>query len=441
MTAAPGLLDTLCQAGASTPDTDAEQHKKALLLAATALASLVSLVWYGLYWLLGVRFSALLPVVFNLLLAVNLLGYLKGGNLVLFRNVQLGFFLVMPFAAQWGMGSFVAASGLCLWGVLAPVGAIMLVGVGQSVAWFAAYLALILISGVVDYALAGHAHAVPAEVSGLFFTLNLTAVSALVFLLLRFASVERERTQQRLEDAHRLLQAEQDRSERLLLNVLPGPIAERLKRGNQTIADGFADVSVMFADIVNFTHVAEGLSPQQVFSMLNRIFSTFDELAQQYGLEKIKTIGDAYMAAGGLDEGNSLAEGLRPDYTAAIADLALAMRDLLHRDFDVNRRHLDVRIGIGTGPVVAGVVGKNKFIYDLWGDTVNTASRITGEGQPGMIQVDEATYQRLRDRFDFTPPLTLPLKGKGDTVIYRLLGRQAARPEDNGSAEPAPQRA
>ena len=269
----------------------------------------------------------------------------------------------------------------------------------------------------------------------------LAVVALIAFLLLRFASVERERTQQRLEDAHRLLQAEQDRSERLLLNVLPGPIAERLKRGNQTIADGFADVSVMFADIVNFTHVAEGLSPQQVFSMLNRIFSTFDELAQQYGLEKIKTIGDAYMAAGGLDEGNRLAEGLRPDYTAAIADLALAMRDLLHRDFDVNRRHLDVRIGIGTGPVVAGVVGKNKFIYDLWGDTVNTASRITGEGQPGMIQVDEATYQRLRDRFDFTPPLTLPLKGKGDTVIYRLLGRQAARPEDNGSAEPAPQRA
>ena len=173
----------------------------------------------------------------------------------------------------------------------------------------------------------------------------------------------------------------------------------------------------MFADIVNFTHVAEGMSPTHVFTMLNRIFSSFDELAERYGLEKIKTIGDAYMVAGGLND----TEG---NYSDAIADMALAMRELLRRDFTVNQSHLELRIGIGTGPVVAGVVGKKKFIYDLWGDTVNIASRITSEGVPGMIQVDGTTYRRLKDRFDFHEMQTIYLKGKGETEVHRMIGRK-----------------
>ncbi|MDR2112764.1 MAG: adenylate/guanylate cyclase domain-containing protein, partial [Candidatus Accumulibacter sp.] len=187
---------------------------------------------------------------------------------------------------------------------------------------------------------------------------------------------------------------------------------------DQTIADGFADVSVMFVDIVNFTRLAEGMSPQQVFAMLNCVFSSFDELAEKFGLEKIKTIGDAYMVAGGLND-------LNEDFTAALADLALAMRELLRRDFQVDAPRLEVRIGIGSGPVVAGVVGKKKFIYDLWGDTVNLASRITSEGFPGSILVDRTTYGKLCPCFDFEMPRTLYLKGKGDTIVYRLVGRKA----------------
>jgi class 3 adenylate cyclase len=258
---------------------------------------------------------------------------------------------------------------------------------------------------------------VPTQTTIFFFALNFAAVSTIVYLLLRYSATEKQRAQIALQETFRMLQVEQDRSERLLLNILPGPIAERLKNSNQTIADGFADVTVMFADIVNFTKVAEGLTPQQVFTMLNKIFSSFDELAEKYGMEKIKTIGDAYMVAGGLDNDRS-------DYSDAIVDMAMAMRDLLRRDFNVNQMHLEVRIGIGTGPVVAGVVGKKKFIYDLWGDTVNIASRITSEGVPGMVQVDEATYRRLHERFDFHEPQTIYLKGKGNMVVYRLIGRK-----------------
>ena len=324
---------------------------------------------------------------------------------------------------QWSIGNFISASGITIWGLLAPVGAILFIGAREGFAWFIAYLFLLAMSGSFDYYLADvelqTKTQIPIRTAVVFFALNFAAVSTIVFLLLRFATVEKQKAQARLSEAHRLLQIEQERSERLLLNILPGPVAERLKSSNQTIADGFADVTVMFADIVNFTHIAEGMAPTQVFAMLNRIFSSFDELAEKFGLEKIKTIGDAYMVAGGLNDGDT-------DYSAAIADMALAMRDILRNDFTVNESHLEVRIGIGTGPVVAGVVGKKKFIYDLWGDTVNIASRITSEGVPGMIQVDATTHRRLKEHFDFHEPQTIYLKGKGETEVHRIIGRKAA---------------
>jgi len=418
----PSFVSTLRDAGISPQDDAETRLKKSLLVFATGLVCLGSMLWLFLYGQMGPQFSVTAPLVFQLLLAGNLVLYFHTGNFNFFRYSQLALFLFAPFAVQWGIGNFITASGASLWGLLAPIGAVLFFGVRESAAWFFAYIFLTALSGFFDYFLADSiaisAHQVPIKTSVFFFALNFAAVSSIVYLLLRYAVQEKAKAQAQLEETHHLLQEEQERSERLLLNILPGPVAERLKHNHQTIADGFADVTVMFVDIVNFTKVAEGMTPQQVFSMLNRIFSSFDELAEQYGMEKIKTIGDAYMVAGGLN--NELS-----NYTCAIAELAIAMRDLLHRDFTVNQLHLEVRIGIGTGPVVAGVVGKKKFIYDLWGDTVNLASRITSEGVPGMIQVDELTYRRLAEHYLFHTPQTLYLKGKGDTVVYRLLGRRA----------------
>jgi len=417
----------LRNAGIEPGDSDELRLNKALLVFATGLVSVASTLWLAIYWSLGPQLSATLPFAFQILLAGNLLVYLKTGNFNFFRIAQLGLFLFFPFVAQWSIGNFITASGLILWGLLAPIGAILCFGVRESIAWFFAYVFLVALTGFFDYYLAdavpvSAATRIPIRTSVFFFALNFVAISSMVYLLLRFSIQEKQKIESKLAEAHRLLQIEQDRSERLLLNILPGPIAERLKNSNQTIADGFADVTVMFADIVNFTQVASGMTPSQVFAMLNRIFSVWDELAEKYGIEKIKTIGDAYMVAGGLNDA-------REDYSAAIADLALEMRDLLHRDFNVNDRHLDVRIGIGTGPVVAGVVGKKKFIYDLWGDTVNIASRITTEGTPGMVQCDAATWRRLKGNFVFDEPQVLYLKGKGNMTVYRLQGRnQQATP-------------
>lgn len=417
----PRFLERLRNAGIDPQDSDEARLNKSLLMLATGLVSVASMLWLAIYWSLGPKLSSTLPFAFQVLLAGNLAYYLKSGNFSLFRVTQLGLFLFFPFVVQWSIGNFITASGITLWGLLAPVGAILVIGVRESLAWFIAYIFFLALSGFFDYYLvdiqSAQPQQIPLKTSMIFFALNFSAVSAIVFLLLRFSIQQTQKIQARLMEAHELLQVEQDRSERLLLNILPGAVAERLKNSSQTIADGFADVTVMFADIVNFTQVAEGMSPNQVFSMLNRIFSSFDELAERHGLEKIKTIGDAYMVAGGLEEGSE-------DYCVAIADMALDMRELLRRDFTVNSEHLEIRIGIGTGPVVAGVVGKKKFIYDLWGDTVNIASRITSEGAPGMIHVDATTYRRLRDRFDFEPPQTLYLKGKGNMTVHRLAGRR-----------------
>jgi class 3 adenylate cyclase len=277
--------------------------------------------------------------------------------------------------------------------------------------------------GYIDYDLAEAVQRpiVPNRTSATFFMLNFLAISCIVYFLLRYSAMERQRYRDQLEDANHLLGIEQEKSERLLLNILPASVAERLKQNDNTIADGFADVTVMFADIVSFTALAEGMSPSQIFSMLNKVFSTFDGLAEKHGLEKIKTIGDAYMVAGGLNDDAG------PNYTEAIANMALDMREvLMTHDLAIDGVQLEIRMGIGTGPIVGGVVGKKKFIYDLWGDTVNLASRITTEGVPGMIQVDTTTWRRLRNHYAFHPPQTIYLKGKGDTTVYRLIGRKGA---------------
>ncbi|MEG3985636.1 adenylate/guanylate cyclase domain-containing protein [Microcoleus sp. S28C3] len=220
-----------------------------------------------------------------------------------------------------------------------------------------------------------------------------------------------------LNDTLNALRVQQEQSERLLLNILPEEIANRLKRGDSTIADTFADVTVLFADIVGFTQLSSRVSPTQLVSLLNDIFSTFDNLAERHGLEKIKTIGDAYMVVGGLPVP-------RQDHAEAIAEMALDMQQAITEFSNTHSQAFSIRIGINSGPVVAGVIGIKKFIYDLWGDTVNTASRMESHGKPGCIQVTETTYQQLREKYSFENRGAIEVKGKGQMTTYLLKCRK-----------------
>jgi adenylate cyclase len=220
-------------------------------------------------------------------------------------------------------------------------------------------------------------------------------------------------TLEALEQSLANLSIEQAKSEKLLLNILPSPIADRLKLKSEAIADSFSEATVLFADIVGFTELSSRLTPQELVQCLNRIFSCFDNLAEKYGLEKIKTIGDAYMVVGGLPNPRS-------DHAAAICQMAIEMQKELQ---EINRsmgEKFDIRIGINSGPVVAGVIGIKKFIYDLWGDTVNIASRMESHGESGAIHISEATYRLIEGQFNCELRGAIAVKGKGQMTTYWL---------------------
>ncbi|MFN5763721.1 MAG: adenylate/guanylate cyclase domain-containing protein, partial [Pseudanabaena sp.] len=228
--------------------------------------------------------------------------------------------------------------------------------------------------------------------------------------------------------AEESLRVEQKKSERLLLNVLPQEIAERLKNvqsktklhlktSGTIIADSFEEVTVLFADIVNFTEYAASISASELVNVLNEIFSEFDHLVEQYDLEKIKTIGDSYMVVGGLPIPSK-------DHAEVIAEMALQMQTVIQKFKRTDGTNFSLRIGIHTGQAIAGVIGTKKFIYDLWGDTVNVASRMESYGVAGCTQVTEATYQLLKDKYHLDQRSAINIKGKGEMITYLLKGRR-----------------
>jgi class 3 adenylate cyclase len=240
------------------------------------------------------------------------------------------------------------------------------------------------------------------------------------------ASLERKRLRDldrirviQLQQEKQLLEIEKEKSERLLLNILPQCIAERLKGGERNIAERFAEVTVLFADIVDFTTLANETDPEDLVTILNELFSRFDRLAERHGLEKIKTIGDSYLVVGGLPLP-------RPDHAEAVAEMALGMLETvrdLNSDSGISLR---VRIGLNTGPVVAGVIGRKKFTYDLWGTAVNLASRMQSNGLPDQIHLSEGTRRLLRETFRMTERGTVHCKGHGAVRSYLLEGKRPA---------------
>lgn len=420
-----GWLTRLSERVVTAEDSEQDKLHKTLAIFACGLMGFGAMLWLVIYQLMGIKFSATVPLGYLLLLAASLAHYLWKRNFPFFRFVQTSLFLFVPFVMQWSIGSYVSSSGVMLWALLSPVGVMIFQGPRQSIPWFFAYMVMTAVSGFFDFYLGeGSQQGVNMQTIAVFFVLNFAAMSTIIYLLISYFVRQRDILQANLDVQHQLLKQEQEKSERLLLNILPGPIAERLKADHATIADGFADVTVMFADIIDFTRIAEELPPSFMVTMLNEVFSQFDRLAEKHRLEKIKTIGDAYMVAGGLDvHYRPVVNEPQGDYSAAMCDLALDMLDYIGTMSGVKKSRLQLHIGIGTGPVVAGVIGMKKFIYDLWGDTVNIASRVTAEAGAGTILVDATTHRRVRHSFTFEGPQTVHVKGKGEMTVWRLIGR------------------
>jgi len=403
------VVERLAEIGAAPGRSQDEGLRQGMLIFASVLIAVLSFIWVGAYLAYGHPRSAAIPATYQVVTVVGLVVLSRTRRFAVFRGTQLVAFLVLPALLQASLGGFVASSGMVLWAIFVPLAALALLGVRRSVGWLVAFFTTVLALALLDPWLSRHPAELPSGLVTTFFVRNVLGVTVSAYAMLGYFVEQRERARVALE-------AEQERSERLLLNVLPAPIAARLKRETGVIAEHHDAVTVLFADLVGFTARTEVMPPGQLVALLDRIFSAFDRRADAESLEKIKTIGDAYMVAGGVPEP-------RPDHLQAVARVALAMRaDIAAIAREPGCEWLAVRIGMDTGPAVAGVIGRRKFIYDLWGDTVNTASRMESHGLPGEIQVTERVAAALGPGFRVRCRGTVLVKSKGPMTTFLLEG-------------------
>jgi adenylate cyclase len=394
----------LARFGADPRDDEELRQKKSLLVLIAVLILPVSVVWGCLYLGFG-SWAGITAFIYFAISLGSLVIFARTGSFRLLLVTQCLDILLAPTAGQMFVGGFLPSGGVALWGILAPLGALVFLEVRRAIRWFVAFVLVFLLTGVAGELFFPNAD-FPTWFPSTMLALNIVGAGAIAFTLL--ASFAKQRN-----EALAALRVEQERSELLLVNILPHSIADRLKSAHQTIADHFDSASILFADVVDFTPLAQRLSPAEVVGILDRLFSHFDTLVERHGLEKIKTIGDCYMAAAGVPDPS-------PDHARRAALLALDMREALVTSAVGDG--LELRIGINSGPVIAGVIGSKRFLYDLWGDAVNTASRMESQSTPGEIQITRTTYQLLKDEFVCRRRGTIVVKGKGEMETWYLVG-------------------
>jgi adenylate cyclase len=397
----------LALVGADPHDDEDLRARKALLVLISVLILPVAALWGTLYLAFGSPVGVV-PLVYFVILLVSIAVFSRTRDFPWLLRVGQVDILLAPTLSMIPLGGFVAAGGVGLWGILAPLAALVFSDVRSAVRWYLAWVLVFLGSGITGEIIGPVWEPLPSWFTSTMLALNIVVGGAIVFTLLAVFAKQRSA-------ALAALRVEQAKAENLLLNILPRSIADKLKAQTQPIADQFVSASILFADVVDFTPWSERLQPADVVGYLDHLFSHFDDLAERYGLEKIKTIGDCYMAAAGVPTP-------RPDHARALALMALDMLEAMRSDDEVGHLGLELRVGINSGPVVAGVIGRKRFLYDLWGDAVNTASRMESQSTPGEIQITRTTYELLKDEFVCRRRGTILVKGKGRMETWYLEG-------------------
>jgi adenylate cyclase len=397
-----GWVRRVLEIGCLPTDSDQEKVRKEVFVVMNLGGALAGVLWAVMYTALGKPFSGLIPLVQSVVVAAVLARFVNTKKLGLLPVPFLGSGILLPLWLQLSLGGYVHGSAVVMWAFMAPLFSLLIRPARETAVWLGAFIGDLVLAALLDASVAQNVRPLPNVAILTLFALNIAGIGQLTILVISYFRAQRD--------------AAERRSERLLLNVLPEAIAARLKRGEEPIADHHDDITVLFADLAGFTVRSAHETPAQTVAVLNEVFSVFDGLVSRYGLEKIRTIGDSYMVAAGVPVA-------RPDHAYAICAMALDLRREVAR---LNSQHdwdLSFRIGINSGPAVAGIVGREKFHYDLWGDTVNVASRMESHGLPDQIQVTEAVYERLKDDFVFERRGLVEVKGKGATLTYFVVGR------------------
>ncbi|MGH2492234.1 MAG: adenylate/guanylate cyclase domain-containing protein [Candidatus Limnocylindria bacterium] len=357
------LLDRALDIG-SGPDDSPELRRHKRLLVGFSLAVIPpDPVWSSIYYVFGEMTAAIIPLIYAPLTAANLVLFARTRDFDRARQGQCLIILLLPFLLHVALGGFHLSSAVVLWSVLSPFCARVFGGIGAGTRWLSVFAAAVALGAVLQ---TRAANGLPEWIVTGFFVANIATISGVSFGLL--ASYARQ------------LAAERERSERLLLNVLPASIATRLRERQEVIADSYDAATVIFADVVNSTPLTVELAPEQMVALFDEHVAVFDALADEHGVEKIRTIGDNWLGVAGVPEP-------RPDHAGAAARLALGMLAYVATRRRKGQRCLDFRIGINSGPVIGGVIGRRKFVFDIWGDPVNMAARMESHGEPGRIQL------------------------------------------------------
>jgi adenylate cyclase len=386
--------------GAMATDTNEMALQKRLTVVMCAGTLPLTMLWSVIYLLMHVPLAAAIPAFYSVFTLVNTVFFARSRNLAFYRFTQLLLILVLPWLVTIALGGFRQSSVVIIWAALCPLGSLLLEEPRQTLRWIVGFLALLVVTALLQ------PHLTPAHLPDAFvtwfFVLNVGSVIGISFGLLHYFVGRRNFFQQA--------------SEMLLLNILPKDISEALKVEPRAIAAHYDGASILFADIVEFTPMAASMTPLSLVDLLNEVFQCFDALVDKYDLEKIKTIGDCYMVAAGVPRP-------RTDHAQALVNLALDMQaEISKRTF--GGRRLAFRIGINSGPVVAGVIGRKKFIYDLWGETVNMASRMESHGESGVIQITRNTFDLVGTEFDCEARATIEVKGAGPVETWCVTGRK-----------------
>jgi len=391
------VRERLLAIGRDPRDPPELRRRKQLLVGFVLAIVLATPFWTIIYSRYGELGAALVPMLYPPFTLMSLALFARHRSIERIASTQSLAILLLPLLVHIALGGYAPSSAVVLWSMLSPLGALVFIGLASGIRWLFAFVGVLLVAAVAQ---PREVNALPDWLVTAFFVANIGTIFGVAFGLL--ASYSRQ------------LAAERARSERLLLNVLPPSIAVRLREGEQAIAEHYADATVIFADVVNSTPLTVELSPAQMVGLLNEHVSAFDALADIHGVEKIRTIGDNWMGVSG-------APVARADHAASAARLALGMLAYVDGRRGRGERCLEFRVGLNSGPVIGGVIGTRKFVFDIWGDPVNLAARMESHGTPGRIQLTEATYQLIGDRFECEARGTIEVKGKGALPTWYLV--------------------
>jgi guanylate cyclase len=387
------------------PADDAETHlPKSTLVLSTIPFMLAGVAWGYMYISFGEMYAGLIPLCYGIFSFFSLIYYGLSRNFQFYRFSQLLLILLLPFFLMMSLGGFITGSAVILWGLISPLGAMLFDERGRAPRWLFAYLGTIVLSIIVTPLFDVPSNLTNQQIQ-MFFVINLCGVGMLVYMMFYYFVRQKQFFQQRTEE--------------LLLNILPRETATELKETGTTTAKAFEEVTVLFTDFENFTRISEKMNAQDLVNEIHYCYSAFDTIITRYGLEKIKTIGDSYMCAAGIP----VKKGTHAiDAVSAALEICAFIEQEKQRRLVSGLPFFEIRIGLNSGPVVAGIVGIKKFAYDIWGDTVNIASRLESSGQTGRVNIGGSTYELVKDQFACTYRGKIEAKNKGGIDMYFVEG-------------------